>query len=638
MQPVGAARVQLGVMTVSADPARVERTQVDAVVGRIAALGHEVVARAVVKDDAGAIRERLGRWLDDPEIDAVIISCTTGATPREALLPLVTKVLPGVTDAALCGSTFVFVVEGVAPQTILKSRVLPLFDPDQPHHLVGQMPRLGGVPQVVPVEKTNEGIGVSGRLPAVPQGKLPSRIPALVPAPPGFPVVRTPPLGVPRARVKTGANVVPRSQVAADPPTEPLDLAEIDAQMLLAGAADAVTRPVDLVGDEDLHEVDELGDVLAEPPLPNPHPGASARVSVQAAVTVIATAPARPSAAATRPVTGPAPVIPPPRMPTAPPPVAPRRPPTEPPPSPPPIARRTPTEPPPPAVAKRPPTEAPEPPAPAPKRRPTGPPPVAMPLPAAIVSARRDMFADPTAKRGVSKAALLGAGLLGALVVSAVLFFLDRSQTSPAAVASAPGDAAASATPVDAPALDSLDAAELVEIELPPDNAGRPTRPTRPSLPTRTNPTGTSPGTQAGSGSEPAPATGSAEPPPEAADSCDEAGCVLSGYDRPCCEQYRPKTGGIAPRINGKPVELDKTMVRAGTAIVKPRIVKCGEKHPAKGTVKIAVKVSPDGVVTSAEVTDAPDGALGACVADAMTSAKFGETVQGGAFTVPFVF
>jgi TonB family protein len=56
------------------------------------------------------------------------------------------------------------------------------------------------------------------------------------------------------------------------------------------------------------------------------------------------------------------------------------------------------------------------------------------------------------------------------------------------------------------------------------------------------------------------------------------------------------------------------------------------------GTVKIAVEVAPEGNVKSAEVTESPDTALGACVATALKKAQFGKSVNGGSFTYPFVF
>jgi TonB family protein len=132
--------------------------------------------------------------------------------------------------------------------------------------------------------------------------------------------------------------------------------------------------------------------------------------------------------------------------------------------------------------------------------------------------------------------------------------------------------------------------------------------------------------------------------PPDAAvvavaDDCDETSCVLSKYDRPCCAKYKPATTpDFKPRVGDVPESLDKSMVRAGVERVKPRVVSCGEKSGAKGTVKIAMTVSASGDVTSASVADSPDATLGDCVLAAMRNAKFGKTVNGATFTYPFAF
>lgn len=123
-----------------------------------------------------------------------------------------------------------------------------------------------------------------------------------------------------------------------------------------------------------------------------------------------------------------------------------------------------------------------------------------------------------------------------------------------------------------------------------------------------------------------------------AEDGCDEVGCVLSKYDRPCCERFKPAQTDLKPRTGGIPEELDRAMVRTGVEKIKPAVVQCGEKAGVKGTVKIAVSVAPEGNVTSADVSESPDAALGTCVASALKKAQFGKSVNGGSFTYPFVF
>jgi molybdenum cofactor biosynthesis protein B len=68
-------------------------------VGRIEAAGHAIADRAIVTDDAAAIRARVQAWIDDPAVDVVITTGGTGFTGRdvtpEALEPLFEKRMEG---------------------------------------------------------------------------------------------------------------------------------------------------------------------------------------------------------------------------------------------------------------------------------------------------------------------------------------------------------------------------------------------------------------------------------------------------------------------------------------------------------------------------------------------------------------
>lgn len=114
-------------------------------------------------------------------------------------------------------------------------------------------------------------------------------------------------------------------------------------------------------------------------------------------------------------------------------------------------------------------------------------------------------------------------------------------------------------------------------------------------------------------------------------DGCPEATCIADDYAQPCCAQY--KTGGDAT-----PHPLARWMVKSAVEQLKPRVMSCGERFAAKGTVKLAVKVAPDGRVTGADVVESPTAELGECVAAAMRSGKFAKTTSGGSFRYPFVF
>jgi hypothetical protein len=137
-------------------------------------------------------------------------------------------------------------------------------------------------------------------------------------------------------------------------------------------------------------------------------------------------------------------------------------------------------------------------------------------------------------------------------------------------------------------------------------------------------------------GSATATAAGSAAPPEDPG--CDEVSCVLEKYARACCARYKPADSGFHPAFPGQTESLDKVAVKEGIEGVKPRVIACGEKFSAKGTVKIAMTVAPDGTVKDASVADSPSAEIGTCVAQALRAATFLKTAKGGSFVYPFVF
>lgn len=66
---------------------------------RAVAAGHELVERAIVKDEVAAIRETVSRWIADPGIDVVLTTGGTGFSPRdvtpEAIQPLFSREMDG---------------------------------------------------------------------------------------------------------------------------------------------------------------------------------------------------------------------------------------------------------------------------------------------------------------------------------------------------------------------------------------------------------------------------------------------------------------------------------------------------------------------------------------------------------------
>jgi len=91
--------VRIAVLTVSDSRGPEEDTSGDALAQMIAAAGHEVAARAVVKDDVAAIRAQVQAWIGDARIDVIISTGGTGFTGRdvtpEAMKPLFEKEVDG---------------------------------------------------------------------------------------------------------------------------------------------------------------------------------------------------------------------------------------------------------------------------------------------------------------------------------------------------------------------------------------------------------------------------------------------------------------------------------------------------------------------------------------------------------------
>jgi molybdopterin adenylyltransferase len=128
--------IGIAVLTVSDTRTLENDTSGSYIAERLRQEGHRIVEHAIVKDTEVGIRARLAQWIADPAIDVVIATGGTGVTPRdvtpEAMRPLITKHIPGFgelfrqlsfaeigtatiqsrADAALCGSTYVFLLPG----------------------------------------------------------------------------------------------------------------------------------------------------------------------------------------------------------------------------------------------------------------------------------------------------------------------------------------------------------------------------------------------------------------------------------------------------------------------------------------------------------------------------------------------
>jgi outer membrane biosynthesis protein TonB len=96
---------------------------------------------------------------------------------------------------------------------------------------------------------------------------------------------------------------------------------------------------------------------------------------------------------------------------------------------------------------------------------------------------------------------------------------------------------------------------------------------------------------------------------------------------------------GAAPPLAGSNIELDRAAISEGIASVRAKVVACGDKSKAGGTVKATVQVGADGKVTSVTASASTnDPPLRTCVEGAMKTATFKKTTSGGSFTYPFVF
>ena len=91
--------VRIAVLTVSDTRGPADDTSGDTLVDRIAAAGHHLAARTIVRDDVPVLVAQLSQWIDDPQIDCIITTGGTGVTGRdvtpEALGLVQEKPIPG---------------------------------------------------------------------------------------------------------------------------------------------------------------------------------------------------------------------------------------------------------------------------------------------------------------------------------------------------------------------------------------------------------------------------------------------------------------------------------------------------------------------------------------------------------------
>jgi len=161
--------LNVAVLTVSDTRTPENDTSGDEIAGKLAAAGHRMKERLILKDDTEKLRAQVRRWIDDPGIDVIISTGGTGLTRRdvtpEALSPLITKPIPGFGElfrylsyaeigtstiesrafAGICGGTILFCLPGSTGACRLGMDKIILEQLDsrhQPCNLVTLLPRI----------------------------------------------------------------------------------------------------------------------------------------------------------------------------------------------------------------------------------------------------------------------------------------------------------------------------------------------------------------------------------------------------------------------------------------------------------------------------------------------------------------
>lgn len=91
--------VNIAVMTVSDTRTEADDRSGNTLIERLESAGHRLADRAIIRDEADLIAEKMEQWIDNPEIDVIISTGGTGVTGRdvtpEALNRVAEKEIPG---------------------------------------------------------------------------------------------------------------------------------------------------------------------------------------------------------------------------------------------------------------------------------------------------------------------------------------------------------------------------------------------------------------------------------------------------------------------------------------------------------------------------------------------------------------
>lgn len=75
--------IQIALLTVSDTRTPETDTSGDILADRIREAGHKLVYRAIERDDAARVADRINTWIDDPRVDAIVSTGGTGLTGRD---------------------------------------------------------------------------------------------------------------------------------------------------------------------------------------------------------------------------------------------------------------------------------------------------------------------------------------------------------------------------------------------------------------------------------------------------------------------------------------------------------------------------------------------------------------------------
>ncbi|WFL78978.1 molybdopterin-binding protein [Altererythrobacter arenosus] len=91
--------LNIAILTISDTRTLETDTSGELLASRIVTAGHDLIARAIVRDDVAAIRAQLEAWLAQPEIEIILTTGGTGFSPRdntpEAVRPLLRREMDG---------------------------------------------------------------------------------------------------------------------------------------------------------------------------------------------------------------------------------------------------------------------------------------------------------------------------------------------------------------------------------------------------------------------------------------------------------------------------------------------------------------------------------------------------------------